>query len=149
MALYHWIQHVFAYIDKRSLILLSFVRIMYILPNFRELDMSNALILRNISKDCSHLEKITWDNNNDQDSLTWFIHIDGSDMSSAQNLKNIYMDDFVFFGNHDKSSDLNNDEYSNIFLFYKCSSKAVVFERVSIHNIVVEIVPKRLNRREY
>lgn len=126
---------------------------MYILPNFRELDMSNALIdnwvLRNISKDCSRLEKITWNNNNDQDSLTWFIHIDGSDMSSAQNLKEIYMDDFVFFGNHDKSSDLNNDEYSNIFLFYKCSSKEVVLERVSIHNIVVEIVPKRLNRREY
>lgn len=108
-----------------------------ILPNLREIDLSNTMvspsILVSFSDKCSRLEKITWNNI----ALFSYITIDGSKMRNIKNLKEIYMNDSEFVGlsllNH-ALSDLDNDEYSHIFLFHKCSH---VLERVSIKNAIV------------
>ena len=108
-----------------------------ILPNLREIDLSNTMvspsILVSFSDKCSRLEKITWNNI----ALFSYITIDGSKMRNIKNLKEIYMNDSEFVGlsllNH-ALSDLDNDEYSHIFLFHKCSH---VLERVSIKNSTV------------
>ena len=56
-------------------------------------------------------------------------------MKDAANVKETYIDDSTFFGasagRRALFLDLEDDEQSNFFLFYKCSNK---LERVSIRN---------------
>ena len=105
-----------------------------ILPNLRVINLSNngCGSLYTFSKNCPNLEKITWHNIDRKQSA---ISIDGYDMGRAANLKQIYMDDSVFWLDHaderHQLSDLENDEHSNIFLFNQCRTK---LERVSIRN---------------
>ena len=107
-------------------------------PNLREINLSNIMtrnykdVMKQLSTQCSHLEKITWTNTNKYTES--FISIDGRHMSSAKNLKEIYMDYNVFNGGAPlvKLSDLDNDDYSKVFLFHKCSNEGL--ERVSIKN---------------
>ena len=58
-------------------------------------------------------------------------------MEHATNLKEMYMDDSIFWvdyvDEHDEVLDLENDVHSNIFLFHKLSS-IVSFWNVSIRN---------------
>ena len=103
-----------------------------ILPNLCAINLSGTKYycrhLEVLIMQCPHLEKIT-QNSIDQ-SLD--ISMDGFDMRCAQNLKEIYMDDSVFYcGLPRQLSDLDTDQYSNTFLFHRCSTK---LERISIRN---------------
>ena len=115
------------------------------LPNLREVDLSNTRHrddgsgpLRIFFRDCSCLEKLTWDNINFSSVVT----ISGYRwMDYASKLKELYMDDSVFYDQGqspstpnliEKMSDLENEEHAGIFLFNECTSK--VLERVSIKN---------------
>ena len=88
-----------------------------ILPNLREIDLSEMgcthTILQYFLDRCSSLEKITWSNSSS-------ISFVGANMSSATNLKEIYMDGAQFY------------YIPTFFLFHKCSS--IVLERISIRN---------------
>jgi len=107
------------------------------LPNLRYINLSNngfgKLYLCKFSMYCPNLETITWHNFDRKQSVI----INGREMMPATNLKEIYMDDSVFLFSRvsprgrDKFLDLENDEHSDIFLFYQCSTK---LERVSIRN---------------
>ena len=107
------------------------------LPNLRHVKLSNngfgSKCLYNLTSNYLKLEKITWHNIDRKQST---IDIDGWYMWNATNLREIYMDNSVFcvedVDERDQLLDLENDEYSNIFLFHKCSSK--LLERVSIRN---------------
>ena len=107
-----------------------------ILPNLQAIDLSkneaHPTILRVFSQKCPRLEKITWNNTN---KPVWLANIDGNDLIQATNLKELYMDNAVFCagGRENKYLDLENDENSHIYLFYKCGSK--VLERISIKNL--------------
>jgi hypothetical protein len=75
------------------------------------------------------LEKVTWNNIN----RSSIVSIDGTDISEATNLREIYMDESTFFHNNlddETLSDLKN--HPDRFLFHKCGS--TVLERVSIRN---------------
>ena len=108
------------------------------LPNLRELDLSNTRHrddgfgpLRIFFRDCSCLEKLTY---NHIDLLT-AVTISGYRwMDCASKLKELYMDDSVFYDQRliDRMSDLENEEHASTFLFNECTSK--VLERVSIKN---------------
>ena len=103
-----------------------------LLPNLREVNLSNngfyPSCLKRISKKCPNLERITWHNIDKLD-------INGREMKHAANMKEMYMDNFAFFGGSAGRralfSDLEDEKYSNFFLFYKCSNK---LENVSIRN---------------
>ena len=107
-----------------------------ILPNLREVDLSTTgcyyHVLDHISTTCARLEKVTW-NNIDRSSA---ISVDGAEMNSATNLKEIYMDGAQFYdlfndSDHD-TYDFEDDDHPDIFLFHRCRSK--VLERISIRN---------------
>ena len=112
-----------------------------LLPNLREINLSNTDIqsyqLEAFGKACSLLKKITYNHNSDSwnpnNRQYCGVNMDGNDMSPAKNLREIYMDDSNFYsgGALEKFSSLENDEYSDIFLFHKCSKG---LERVSIKN---------------
>ena len=88
-----------------------------ILPNLREIDLSNTeghpTILRVFSRKCPRLEKVTWNNTN---QVLSSASIDGGDVREATNLKEMYMDNALLRAG----------------LFHKCGSK--VLERISIKN---------------
>merc|ERR1719506_645243 len=71
-------------------------RLARLLPNLREMNLSNLILpetfLRIMSETCVDLEIIPW-NNMTNDST---IHIDGTDMRDANNLTEICMDNAVF-----------------------------------------------------
>ena len=108
------------------------------LPNLREIDLSSSNIqshqLEEFAEECSRLEKITYNHSSGDSHLS----MDGKHMNPAKNLKEIYMDDSSLFAPiYSVStiavfSDLENNKYSNIFLFHKCSKG---LERVSIKNL--------------
>ena len=95
-----------------------------ILPNLQEINLSNtgfgyqAFILHLFSKNCIRLEKVTWNNINQS------MIILGSNLRFAKNLKEIYMDDCVFYQHC-------NPLPATVFFFHGCSK---VLERVSIRN---------------
>jgi len=65
------------------------------------------------------------------------IHINGSAMKSANNLKELSMDNSMFFDYHNEvdsrsEKDADDTVVSKALLFYKCSSK--ILERVSLRN---------------
>ena len=105
-----------------------------ILPNLRKINLSNATMngpftLDCFLKNCFYLETITWNNIEYQSEVS----LSGYQLRNGKTLKEIYMDNSVFFtGYSDKLSDLENDQYSDCFLFHHCSS--TVLERVSIKN---------------
>ena len=109
-----------------------------LLPNLREINLSNTGIqshqLKAFAEECSRLEKITYNHSSGDSHLS----MDGKHMNPAKNLKEIYMDDSSLFAPiYSVStiavfSDLENNKYSNIFLFHKCSKG---LERVSIKNL--------------
>ena len=112
------------------------------LPNLREIDLSSSNIqshqLEEFAEECSRLEKITYNHSSDPWGSCSISRtcMDGKHMSPAKNLREIYMDDSDFYAggagwSRKKMSDLENDEYSDIFLFHKCSKG---LERVSIKN---------------
>jgi hypothetical protein len=100
----------------------------YIFPNLRELDLSNVSVctttLENFSENCHFLEKITSPNNNVGHDLS------GHELRFSDNLKEIYMDNSVFFFGFAKFSDLIN--HPEVFIFHHCCKS---LERVSIRNV--------------
>jgi hypothetical protein len=106
-----------------------------ILPNLREINLFNIrspghAALMEFSNRCPYLEKVTWNNIN----ANYSVYLDGCHMRSAKNIKEIIMDDSVFyyFSNRDildKMSDLENQR--DTFIFHYCCK---VLERVSIRN---------------
>ena len=113
------------------------------LPNLQEINLSNLDLqsyqLENVFKTCSRLEKITCNHNSDQLVCHPQTYMDGKDMSPAKNLTELYMDGSQFFAWGallKKLSDLENDKYSDIFLFHKCGKG---LERVSIKNAKYKI----------
>ena len=103
------------------------------LPNLRELDLSNTNIqahqLGAFAKECSQLEKITYNNNLCRLSI---MPLRGEVLSPAKNLLEIHMDCSTFPYQHafffKRLSDLTNVDYSNFYLFQKCNKR---LERVS------------------
>ena len=107
-----------------------------ILPNLRKINLSNAKMNGQLTLDCflekcSYLETITWNNIAYQSKVS----LSGYQLRNGKTLKEIYMDNSVFYGYH-PAMDLENDEYSHFFLFHHCSSS--VLERVSIKNAKYE-----------
>ena len=100
-----------------------------ILPQLRGVDFSNTDIsdgiLQRFSQFCPHLEKITLQNNNN----TFGISLSGYSMCSSKNLKEINMDDTVFYM-YDGIADLDN--HQEIFLLYQCCK---ALQCVSIKNM--------------
>jgi hypothetical protein len=123
----------------------------HLFPNLREINLSNAAIfnyvLHNFSNNCPQLEKVTWNNINRQRSC---IHLDGIEMRSSDNLKEIIMDGSDFFYRTDQDSMLSNlENHIDKFIFHCCRSKAL--ERVSIrnakwfnHNLIINLVPQNV-----
>lgn len=107
-----------------------------ILPNLRKINLSNTKVNFYLTFDCFmkqrfHLESITWNNIAYQSE----VKLDGYELKDCKNLKEICMDNSVFYDYHTyhgRFSDLVNDENSDHFLFQYCSS--TVLERVSIKN---------------
>jgi hypothetical protein len=85
---------------------------------------------------CPYLEKVTWSNTN---NIHYGVY-NGFDMRYSNNLKEIIIDDSVFFckdfirgdENINKISDLVN--HQDIFMFHHCCKKAAPLERVSVRN---------------
>jgi len=103
-----------------------------IVPNLLELDLSNTCssgtILQNFSVHCPLLEKITCNNNNN-------IYADGSEIQSATNLKEIFMDNCIISYLKPIVTANNNNNNNNLFLFHYWSSRNKLnLERVSIRN---------------
>ena len=71
-----------------------------IFPNLQEMNLSNTGfrfgVLSSLSNGCTRLEKVTC-NNLDRSSL---VSIDGTDISEATNLREIYMDESAFYHNN-------------------------------------------------
>jgi hypothetical protein len=103
-----------------------------LLPNLREINLSNTGILSGILhkffKNCPLLEKITWNNIPCASSS---MYMDGFIMRSAKNLKEIIMDDSEFSYPADIVLLLNLEIRRNTFIFHVCSK---ALERVSIRN---------------
>ncbi|MGK3744344.1 MAG: hypothetical protein ACI90V_011204 [Bacillariaceae sp.] len=103
-----------------------------ILPNLHDVDFSNAnttyRVLENFSYRCPYLEKVTWNNIHEYSS----VHLNGDDMLSCKNLKEITMDDSVFYcSNQTKDGISNLENHRNEFIFHYCCK---ALERVSIRN---------------
>ena len=108
-----------------------------VLPNLQDIDLSGTKQyhsgdLQAFTDQCPHLDKITKNNIGRSEKVVW---IGGESMISAENLKEIYMDNTTFHDGGDgwraHASYLEDDRYVPIFLFYECSSK---LERISIRN---------------
>ncbi|MGK3742548.1 MAG: hypothetical protein ACI8RD_008905 [Bacillariaceae sp.] len=107
------------------------------LPKLRVIDLSNigasaTFTLRNFSRRCQHLEKVTWNNI----GMTAYVKLNGGDMkfSNTGNLKEIIMDDSELCCSSldrgiDKMSTLGN--HRDTFIFHRCSN---ALESVSIQN---------------
>ncbi|MGK3754594.1 MAG: hypothetical protein ACI8RD_006903 [Bacillariaceae sp.] len=105
----------------------------HILPKLLEINISNkgigSAVLAKFSNYCTRIEKITWNDINLQYS---YVDLDGSDMCSAENLKEIIMDDSEFFCWTDQDHMSSNIEnHRDTFIFHYCSK---ALERVSIRN---------------
>ena len=99
-----------------------------LMPNLREANVWSCGI-HELTKQCSRLEKLTLNNT----QLFTFVSATGADMVHAKNLQELNIDNTSFVCNDQvEMSDLDNGEYSTIFLFHKCGS--TVLERVSIKN---------------
>ena len=103
-----------------------------ILPNLRDVDFSNAnttyRVLENFSYRCPYLEKVIWNNIHEFSG----VHLNGDDMLSCKNLKEIIMDDSVFFcSNQNKDGISNLENHIHEFIFHYCCK---TLERVSIRN---------------
>ena len=121
--------------------------LLLILPNLREIDLSN--VSRSTAETmlplhCPHLEKITW-NNSTNSSL---VLLSGHGMSSSNSIKEIIMNDSSFYCTQpeiDQMSDLEN--HRDTFIFHHCSK---ALERVSIRNVkwrsvstcIIDVVPQ-------
>jgi len=131
----------------------------YILPNIRELDVSNTSMsptyFQQFIQRCPLLEKVKWNNNRAR------LSANGRQMKSLENLKELCLDNFLlsiddspleYIGNNrvndnDVDDDDNDDDeidevteykamstidaYPDAFLFHKCCK---VIERVSLRN---------------
>ena len=124
------------------------------LPNLKDINLSNtgfsSLVLSNFCYKCSQLERITWNNNNQNhhDCDTSFLDMNGYDMKASHGLKELYMDHSVFYCSErqfqryttinlkqERETNANSNNNSNNsghgFLFSYSSKK---LERVSIRN---------------
>jgi hypothetical protein len=103
------------------------------LPNVREIDISNTcthVITYHIFRR-RHLEKVTWNNINKYS----IVNLDGCNMKSSDNLKEIIMDDSEFVCCQTVKDIISNlENYRNNFIFHHCSK---ALERVSIRNAKV------------
>jgi hypothetical protein len=105
-----------------------------ILPNLEEVSLSDHcndevdLILGQICKHCPKLQKVTWN----YIQKLYVVSICGITMHSAENLKEIIMDDSEFYcwTDQDRMSS-NIENHRNTFIFHNCSK---ALERVSIRN---------------
>ena len=92
----------------------------YLVPNLRKIDLSNTDItnelLSGLADRCPLLESITWNNNTRYSSI---VYMDGRDMESFRNLKEIIMDDSCFIDCYGGMSDLVL-HFPNLYLFFKC-----------------------------
>ena len=103
-----------------------------LLPSLRELDISKSGVINmfEFTNNCPLLEKIKADN-----LVDTYFYLNGGEMGSCNNLKEIYMDYSSFcYGGYSiekvKISDLNN--HHEIFMFHECCK---ALERVSIRNM--------------
>jgi hypothetical protein len=101
-----------------------------LMPNLRDVDMSHTRVsqsaLSDFAKKCPLLSKITW---HSQSATSAFLS--GQDLKTCKNLKEIYMDDSLFYGSEPDHVALlcNEDGPSCIFCF--CHKQ---LERVSLKN---------------
>jgi hypothetical protein len=108
-----------------------------VLPNLLEVDLSNNTFfnyttLREFSKNCHLLEKITCHNIKEDFQLS----LDGSKISLSVHLKEIYMDHSFFCYTYTQEtdfSDLTNPTLTKYFIFHHSCCK-ILLERVSIRN---------------
>ncbi|OEU20208.1 hypothetical protein FRACYDRAFT_260262 [Fragilariopsis cylindrus CCMP1102] len=118
-----------------------------ILPNLREIDLSNISCLLSgtmLTLHCPHLEKLTWSNSaNDM-----FVLLNGQGLRYSNSIKEIIMNDSSFYCTQpeiDQMSDLEN--HRDTFIFHHCSR---ALERVSIRNVkwrsvstgIIDMVPQ-------
>jgi hypothetical protein len=103
------------------------------LPNVREIDISNTcthVITYHFFRR-RHLEKVTWNNINKYS----IVNLDGCNMKSSDNLKEIIMDDSEFVYDQTVKDTISNlENYRNNFIFHFCSKS---LERISIRNAKV------------
>ena len=100
-----------------------------IVPNLLELNCTNAgstlSTLWDFSKNCVHLEKVTWHN------ISWKagISLNGRDMKRLS-IKELYMDDCNFHCTQEME-EFDLIDYPNEYLFCKCCEE---IEKISIQN---------------
>jgi hypothetical protein len=102
-----------------------------ILPNLSEIDLSSISLYMSVLRKFFQtiLGKVTWNNINTNYSV---VELDGCDMVFSNNLKEIHMDDSIFYSIYSKEmSNLANSAFNNHFIFHRCCK---TLERVSIRN---------------
>jgi len=125
---------------RRSANILPFI-FSNLLPHLHEIDLSNTLFygqaLEYFSQNCPFLEKVTWNNNIKYYKSEWRkLSISGTPIRHSNNLKEIYMDDSVFYClsttmERERISNLTDPAFNNWYIFSHCSN---TLERVSIRN---------------
>ena len=121
------------------------------LQNLRVVDLSNCIfydekMLPRFLKNCSSLEQITYNTIRSESSALEIIY---TELKNCSSLTEINMVDSIFVWYNDGLSDIENEKYSNMFLFWKCSSK--VLRNVSIKNAMYyrnELVPEEMGLRQ-
>ena len=95
-------------IDEFSYLLVYPKALMSIMPNLREIDLSNThyrmSVLQDLAKKCPDLEKLTWNNRR------YGLDVMGIDLVGCKKLKELYMDNTGFF-NQDRPDFMQNTEW--------------------------------------
>ena len=124
------------------------------LRNLRVLDLSyNTFYYMELARfldDCSSLEQITYNTTHKENTA---LNITGTELENCSSLTELHMDNSKFRYYNDGLSNLENENYSKKFLFWRCSSK--VLRNVSIKNamydrkVLVSGQPRRLFTTEW
>ena len=113
--------------------IISVLKSIFPLRNLRLLDLSyntfHYMPLAAFLEDCSSLEQITY---NTTDKVNTALNITGTELENCSSLTELHMDNSTFRYYNAGLSNLENETYSNKFLFWQCRSK--VLRDVSIKN---------------
>jgi hypothetical protein len=102
------------------------------MPFLREINLSNASVSDSsflyFVDECRTLENITWNNNHES---TWIL---GNVFMRCNNLKELYMDDSIFFSATVVEAALEDEGNRVCCILYRCNTK---LERVSLKNLKI------------